>query len=196
MEDPASRSPEPHQPADHVVKLFTVCQYNRWGFPESICNAGHWGSITGWWRTSGKGNGNPHQSSCLENSMDRGSCQLQSMGSQRLRFIWSLYLVWGINIILSPPPPKCSSTYLNQSVQPLSCIRLFATPWTAAHQASLSITSSCSLLKLMSIESVMPSNHLIYWAWPCPSEQDPVFPSVSLSHQEASISFLSLSIRG
>ena len=40
-------------------------------------------------------------------------------------------------------------------------VRLFATPWTAAHQASLSITSSRSLLKLMSIESVMPSNHLI-----------------------------------
>ena len=43
----------------------------------------------------------------------------------------------------------------------LSCVRLFATPWTAAHQASLSITSSQSLLKLMSIESVMASNHLI-----------------------------------
>ena len=47
------------------------------------------------------------------------------------------------------------------SVQSLSCVWLFATPWTAAHQASLSITNSQSLLKLMSIESVMPSNHLI-----------------------------------
>ena len=47
------------------------------------------------------------------------------------------------------------------SVQLLSRVRLFATPWTAAHQASLSITNSQSLLKLMSIESVMPSNHLI-----------------------------------
>ena len=43
----------------------------------------------------------------------------------------------------------------------LSCVQLFATPWTAAHQASLSITNSWSLLKLMSIESVMPSYHLI-----------------------------------
>ena len=42
-----------------------------------------------------------------------------------------------------------------------SCVRLFATPWTAAHQASLSIINSQSLLKLMSIESVMPSNPLI-----------------------------------
>ena len=49
----------------------------------------------------------------------------------------------------------------NQSVQSLSCVRLFVTPWTAAHQASLSITNSWSLLKLMSIESVMPSNSLI-----------------------------------
>ena len=48
------------------------------------------------------------------------------------------------------------------SVQLLSRVRRFATPWTAAHQASLSITNSQSLLKLMSIESVMPSNHLIF----------------------------------
>ena len=47
------------------------------------------------------------------------------------------------------------------SVQSLSHVRLFATPWTAAHQASLSIPNSWSLPKLMSIESVMPSNHLI-----------------------------------
>ena len=47
------------------------------------------------------------------------------------------------------------------SVQSLSYYRLFVTPWTAAHQASLSITNSWSLLKLMSIESVMPSSHLI-----------------------------------
>ena len=47
------------------------------------------------------------------------------------------------------------------SVQSLSRVRLFATPWIVALQASLSITNSQSLLKLMSIESVMPSNHLI-----------------------------------
>ena len=47
------------------------------------------------------------------------------------------------------------------SVQSLSCVRLFATPWTAACQASLAITNSRSLLKLISIESVMPSNRLI-----------------------------------
>ena len=48
------------------------------------------------------------------------------------------------------------------SVQSLSCVRLFVTPGTATRQASLSITSSWSLLKLMSIKSMMPSNHLIF----------------------------------
>ena len=49
------------------------------------------------------------------------------------------------------------------SVQSLSHVRLFATPWIAARQASLSITNSWSSLKIMSIESVMPSRHLILW---------------------------------
>ena len=52
-------------------------------------------------------------------------------------------------------------TFQFRSVQPNSLVRLFATPWTAVRQASLSITNSHSLLKRMSIESVMPSNHLI-----------------------------------
>ena len=47
------------------------------------------------------------------------------------------------------------------SVQSLCCVQLFVTPWTEAHQASLSIANSRSLLKLMSMESVMPSNPLI-----------------------------------
>ena len=50
---------------------------------------------------------------------------------------------------------------LVQFSQSLSCVWFFATPWTAARQASLSFTNSQSLLKLMSIQSVMPSNHLI-----------------------------------
>ena len=55
-----------------------------------------------------------------------------------------------------------SHSYLaSKLVQSLSRVRLFATPWTAAHQASLSITNSHSLLKLMSIKSLMLSNHLI-----------------------------------
>ena len=58
---------------------------------------------------------------------------------------------------------RCSKSVVIQfsSVQLLSRVWLFATPWTAAHQASLSITNSQSLLELMYTESVMPSNHLI-----------------------------------
>ena len=69
------------------------------------------------------------------------------------------------------------------SVQLLSRIRLFATPWTAAHQASLSITNSQSLLKLMSIESVMPSNHLILY---CPLLLLPsIFPNIRVFSKES-----------
>ena len=53
------------------------------------------------------------------------------------------------------------NNFHSSSVQSLSCVWLFVTPWTAACQASLAIASFQSLLKLMSIESVMPSNHLI-----------------------------------
>ena len=56
---------------------------------------------------------------------------------------------------------KCLPEIEFSSVQSLSCVQLFATPWIAARQASLSITNSRSLPKLMSIESVMPSSHLI-----------------------------------
>ena len=55
----------------------------------------------------------------------------------------------------------CGGFKMISSVQSLSCVQLFVTLWTAARQASLSITNTWSLLKLMSIESVMPSNHLI-----------------------------------
>ena len=71
------------------------------------------------------------------------------------------------------------------SVQSLSCIQLFATPRTAACQASLSITNSRSLLKLMSIESVMPSNHLILC---CPLLLLPsIFPSIRVFFNESAL---------
>ena len=62
--------------------------------------------------------------------------------------------------------PTIVSTKLFSSVQTLSPVQLFTTPWTAACQASLSITNSQSLLKLVSIKSVMPPNQLIL----CPGE--------------------------
>ena len=71
----------------------------------------------------------------------------------------------------------------NQSVQSLSRVRLFATPWTAARQASLSITNSRSPPRLMSIESVMPSNHLIlcHPLFLLPS----IFPSIRVFYSES-----------
>ena len=71
---------------------------------------------------------------------------------------------------------KCYPHIFHSSVQLLSCVLLFVTPWSAAHQASLSITNSRSLLKLMSIKSLMPSNHLILC---CPFLLLPsIFPSI------------------
>ena len=69
------------------------------------------------------------------------------------------------------------------SVQSLSRVRLFATPWTAALQASLSITNSRSLLQIMSIESVMPSNHLVFCR---PLLLPPsIFPSIRVFSNES-----------
>ena len=70
------------------------------------------------------------------------------------------------------------------SVQSLSRVRLFATPWTAAQQAFLSITNSQNLLKLMSIESVMPSNHLVL----CHRLLLPsIFPSIRVFSNESAL---------
>ena len=77
---------------------------------------------------------------------------------------------------------KCSSVQFS-SVELLSHIQLFETPWTAAHQVSLSITNSRSLLKLMSIESVMQSNHHILCRplllWPS------IFPTIRVFSKES-----------
>ena len=68
-------------------------------------------------------------------------------------------------------------------VQSLSCVQLFATPWTVACQASLYITNSWSLLRLMSIQLVMPSNHLVLC---CPLLLLPsIFPSIRVFSNES-----------
>ena len=74
---------------------------------------------------------------------------------------------------------------VSQPVQLLSHVQLFATPWTAARQASLSITNSQSLLKLMSIELVMPSNHLVFC---CSLLLLPsIFPSIRVFSNESTV---------
>ena len=75
-------------------------------------------------------------------------------------------------------PSPCSS------VQSLSHVQLFATPWTAARQASLSINNSWSLLKLMSIMLVLPSNHLILCH---PLLLPSVFPSIRVFSNESTL---------
>ena len=83
-------------------------------------------------------------------------------------------------------PPNHTSVQFS-SVQSLSHVPLFATPWTAAREAILSITNSRSFLKLMSIKSVMPSNHLIlchhFLLLPSIFPSIRVFSNVSSSHR-------------
>ena len=93
--------------------------------------------------------------------------------SPKLHLGWTNYLSLQTRIVLRVK---------FNSVQLLSPVPLFATLWTASHQASLSTTNSQSLLKLMSIESVMPSNHLI----PChPFFLPSIFPSISVFSNES-----------
>ena len=92
---------------------------------------------------------------------------------------------WSGDWLVKQPCPKWLSGVQSSSVQSLSHVRLFATPWTAACQASLSITNSRSSLKLMSIESVMPSSHLIlcHPLLLLPS----VFPSIRVFSSESAL---------
>ena len=120
---------------------------------ESACNAGDTGvsgSITGLGRYPGEGNGNPLQYSCLKNPLDQETWLTTVHGV--CKEYTELDMTEWLSMI---------KKYQFSSVQSLCCVWLFATPWIAARQASLYITSSWSLLKLMSIESVMPYSHLI-----------------------------------
>ena len=102
-------------------------------------------------------------------------------------------LHWQVDSLPLMPPgqPKycvcvcvCVCVYIS-SVQSLSRVRLFATPWITAPQASLSITNSQSSLKLMSIESVMPSSHLILC---CPLLLLPlILPSIRVFSNESTL---------
>ena len=145
---------------------------------------GH-GWVTFTWQRSDNRDVTSHQIWCFQCSFhhggrDRGRdlrvTETWCQESKGLNQTWELHLgntfLWGcrnmeltinrseanfLKIIIWPKKPSVQFS----SVQSLTRVRLFATPWTAARQASLSITNSRSLPKLMSIESVMPSNHLI-----------------------------------
>ena len=135
---------------------------------ESACNVGDLDSIPGLGRSPGEGIGYPLQDPCLENSMDSGAWRVAKNQTWQSDFLFHFMSV------------RFSSVHL------LCHIQLFATPWTAAHQASLSITNSWSLLKLMSIKSVMPSNCLILYhpLLLLPS----IFPSIRVFSNESALS--------
>ena len=123
--------------------------------------------------TQGSNPGLPHRRQILYQLSHKGSPRLLewvaypfSSGSSRPRnwtgvscIAGGFFTNWAIREALSIQ--RCSIMYIISSVKLLSHVRLFATPWTTARQASLSTTSSRSSPKLMSIESVMPSSHLI-----------------------------------
>ena len=97
--------------------------------------------------------------------------------------VWFLDSANMMHLALVHSSSLLCSIPLFSSAQSLSRVWLFATPWTAACQASLSITNSWSLLKLMSIELVMPSNHLILC---CPLLLLPsIFPSIRVFSSES-----------
>ena len=79
---------------------------------------------------------------------------------------------------------NAKNSFTFDDVQLLSCVRLFATPWTAARQASLSFTVSQSLLKLMSIGSVIPSNHHVLCR---PLLLPSIFPSIRVFSNESAL---------
>ena len=121
-------------------------------------NAGDVGLIPGPGRSLGEGNGNPLQYSCLENSMDRGA--------------W-----WAVAHGVDKTERPNNSNKVDHSCRPAGTRD--SRTGAAARQASLSITSSRSLLKPMSIESVMTSNHLTLCLLP------PFFPSIRVFSNES-----------
>ena len=135
-----------------------------------------------WVRCLGQENalevGNSLQYSYQENPMDRGAWWAMVHGVTKSQTWLNRLNMRTCNQIIVPS----IWTSPNAVVQSLSHVSLFATPWTAAHQASLSITNSRSLPKLMSIKSVMPFNHLILcWTLLLPS----IFPSIRVFSNES-----------
>jgi len=118
----------------HMKNIFMASQV-----VSSVGDLRIMGPIPGLGRFPRGGLGNSFQYSCWRIPCIEEPDRLQSTGSQSVGQDWSDFLV----------------------VQSLSHVQLFATPWTVAYQASLSFTVSQSLLKLMFIESVIPSNHLV-----------------------------------
>jgi len=113
---------------------------------------------------------------------------MRFMGSQRVRHNWATELNWTGTELKNGRRHSQGNNWQRiqfSSVQSLSRVQLFATPWVAARQASLSITNSQSSLRLTSIESVMPSSHLILC---CPLLLlPPIPPSIRVFSNESTL---------
>ena len=128
--------------------------------PATAGDTGNAGLILGLGKTPREENGNPLWVFLPGESHGQRSLVGYTVHrSKRVVCNWATEHTQLLAPLLLQPIYLSFVTY--SSIHSLSLVPLFATPWTAAHQASLSITNSQSLLKLMSIKSVMPSNHII-----------------------------------
>ena len=157
-----------------VCVYIYIYRLTRWrSSKESACQskARDSGSIPEMQRSPGVGNGNLLQYSCQENSTDRGAWQAIVHGVTKLDVTEQIY----------------THMYIFSSVQLLSRVPLFATPWIAARHASLSITNSRSSPRLTSIKS----SHLIlcrpFLLAPNPSQHQSLFQWVNSSHELAKV---------
>ena len=100
-----------------------------------------------------------------------------------MNYLSTLFPKWGIPQTYLQAVNGDISFSSVQSVQSLSCVRLFVTTWIAARKASLSITNSRSSLRLMTIKSLMPSSHLI----PCRPLLPPISPSIRVFSNESTL---------
>ena len=188
-----------------IIKIWINCAW-LWLCPDfpggsavknPPASSGNMSSIPGSRRFPGEENGNLLQYSCLGNPMDRGTwhavCEVAKESDRTWRLNNNTTLSMIQVSLARQVNPKIIFNWVEillkyfaiSSVQSLSRVRLFTTPWIAARQASLSITNSRSSHRLTSIESVMPSSYLILCR---PLHFPPsIFSSIRVSSNESAL---------
>ena len=131
-----------------------------------------------------------HQQACVEAITADTSFKPRVRGKSAVQ-CWKIYCKIVLHLQTLKCYPKCWKIHFDKIVQLLNQVQLFATPWTTACQASLPITNSWSLLRLMSIESVMPFNHLIFC---CPFLLlASIFPNIRVFSNESALRIIGVS---